>query len=208
MTHGSKMARPADPTAKIELLQAAEAVFVQRGLDLAKVEDITQRAGRSKGAFYQHFASKEEAFRQIVDTFLARLAAQIDETIVTDDEVVSVEELLGRWVAKVDRVFHYMWTHRGLVRLLLEGGRSASFAHLGDAFFERARASVRRGLADGIQRGLLSGDLDVDIASLVVAGAYDRIARDIVRRPEFPRRDWLANAQAMALAPIIDSQVI
>src|SRR5580693_286916 len=73
------MPRPADRRAKIELLRAAEAVFVEHGLTAAKVEDITARAGVSKGAFYLHFPTKEDCFRQIVEGFLAKLASCLDE---------------------------------------------------------------------------------------------------------------------------------
>ena len=69
------MSRTPDLTVKIQLLRASEQVFAARGLALAKVEEITRRAGTSKGAFYLHFASKEEAFRQVVESFLARLAS-------------------------------------------------------------------------------------------------------------------------------------
>src|SRR5882757_8254947 len=72
MTHKSEMSRAADPTVKISLLRSAEEVFAEKGLSAAKVQDITERAGMSKGAFYLHFESKEEAFRQIVESFLAR----------------------------------------------------------------------------------------------------------------------------------------
>ena len=72
------MARPGDPNAKIDLLRAAEAVFVERGLDHAKVEDITDRAGRSKGAFYLHFQSKEALFGGLVEAFLKVLAECAD----------------------------------------------------------------------------------------------------------------------------------
>ena len=72
------MPRAGDPTAKIKLLGAAEAEFVASGLGRAKVEDITSRAGLSKGAFYLHFESKEDAFRQLVETMVARLASLMD----------------------------------------------------------------------------------------------------------------------------------
>ena len=73
------MPRPADRRAKIELLRAAEAVFVEHGLSAAKVEDITARAGVSKGAFYLHFESKEDCFRQIVEGFVAKLATCVGD---------------------------------------------------------------------------------------------------------------------------------
>ncbi|MEO8877136.1 MAG: helix-turn-helix domain-containing protein, partial [Polyangiaceae bacterium] len=63
------MSRTADPKAKIALLRSAEVVFAERGLTSARIEEITKRAGLSKGAFYLHFESKEVAFRQVVESF-------------------------------------------------------------------------------------------------------------------------------------------
>jgi len=70
------MPRTSDPTAKIKLLAAAETEFVRHGLAGAKVQEITQRAGLPKGAFYLHFASKDDAFRQLVDEFAHRAAGK------------------------------------------------------------------------------------------------------------------------------------
>jgi len=42
-------------------------VFVARGLDGAKVEEISRRAGLAKGSFYRHFESKDDAFRFLID---------------------------------------------------------------------------------------------------------------------------------------------
>ena len=71
------MSRIADPRTKIELLRAAESVFAEHGLAASKVEHITARAGVSKGAFYLHFESKEEAFRQLLESFLAHLSSTL-----------------------------------------------------------------------------------------------------------------------------------
>ena len=40
------MARPKDPNAKSELLSAAAQVFVHKGVEQARIEDITALAGR------------------------------------------------------------------------------------------------------------------------------------------------------------------
>src|SRR5262245_61613572 len=97
------MGRPADPHAKIDLLRAAEAVFVEHGLDQAKVEEITDRAGRSKGAFYLHFESKEDCFRQIVETFLARLSSCVD---------LAAEEVFGRRGLEDPRQYLTLWREK------------------------------------------------------------------------------------------------
>src|SRR5579863_8326871 len=44
------------------LLDAAEEVFVRDGYETAQLDEIAARAGRSKGAVYTHFKSKEDLF--------------------------------------------------------------------------------------------------------------------------------------------------
>jgi AcrR family transcriptional regulator len=44
------------------LLAAAEQVFVRDGFERAQLDEIAARAGRSKGAVYSHFKSKEDLF--------------------------------------------------------------------------------------------------------------------------------------------------
>ncbi len=72
------MPRPSDPHAKSRLLEAAERVFSEKGLDRAKVEDITTQAGLSKGAFYLHFDSKGDAFKELLSEVIAHLQKRMD----------------------------------------------------------------------------------------------------------------------------------
>ena len=49
-----------------QILDAAFAVFAERGLAAARLEDIARRAGVSKGTIYLYFSNKEELFREVV----------------------------------------------------------------------------------------------------------------------------------------------
>src|SRR5688500_8314704 len=105
------MSRPSDPNARLKLLAAAEAVFVAHGLGEAKVEDIAARAGLSKGSFYLHFDSKEDAFRQLVERMLLRMKAQIEawpEDSV-DPQGATMAQLLDRWVEQDLGIFDFVW---------------------------------------------------------------------------------------------------
>ncbi len=174
-------------------MRAAESVFVEIGLDASKVEDIAARAGKSKGAFYLHFAHKEEAFRQIVESLLARLAACIDDgrgIMAESCGAAGGPALMEYWLAKDVEVFEFIWQNRRVMRLLLEGGKSAAFAYLMDEFAERCRVHMVSFFEWGQRQGIYREDLDVELTSLLVAGAYDRVARQLVRtdeRPDLPR---------------------
>jgi AcrR family transcriptional regulator len=183
----TNMPRTSDPHAKNKLLAAAEAAFVRSGLDGAKVEEIARRAGLSKGAFYLHFDSKDDAFRQLVEAMVARLATFIEDC-PTDSalQMPNVEEFLEFWVVQDAAIFDFVWQNRGLVGLLLEGGRSAAYRHLVDEFADRASGKTRLLLEAGVKAGLYRPDLDLDVTCAFIGGAYDRLARQIVREKRKP----------------------
>lgn len=54
-----------------EILDAALAVFTEKGFDAARVDDIAGRAGLSKGAVYLYFDSKEALLRGLIEREVA-----------------------------------------------------------------------------------------------------------------------------------------
>ncbi len=54
------------------LLEAASMLFDQYGMNCVTVNDICQRAGLTKGAFYHHFEGKEEVASQVFTPQLDR----------------------------------------------------------------------------------------------------------------------------------------
>ncbi|CAM3948562.1 TetR/AcrR family transcriptional regulator [Roseateles saccharophilus] len=53
-----------------QILDAALAVFAERGYAAARMDDIALRAGLSKGGLYAHFASKDEVFEALLSRVL------------------------------------------------------------------------------------------------------------------------------------------
>ena len=196
------MARPPDPLARIKLLAAAEAEFVEHGVEGAKIENITRRAGISKGAFYLHFPSKRDLFRELVESFLARLAALTDSGLqhYQPDGSCHPAEAIDRWVSLDVEIFEFLWQNRGLHRLLLEGGPGAQFRYLVDDFLERLVAKARHVIEECTRLGFYRSDLDADLAADLIAGAYERLARKALRetsRPTF--RPQLERVQELLL---------
>jgi AcrR family transcriptional regulator len=61
-----------------KLLDAARQVFAERGLDLARIDEITERADVGKGTFYYHFGTKGELVNQLIRQVLGELSAAIE----------------------------------------------------------------------------------------------------------------------------------
>jgi len=98
-----KDARPA------EILDAALAVFAEKGYAAARMDDIAQRAGVTKGTIYLYFESKEAVFRGLVQESIGATiqgvtaaAAQFEGSAV--DLLRMVLRGIGTFVHTSDRV--------------------------------------------------------------------------------------------------------
>jgi AcrR family transcriptional regulator len=181
------MPRVADRRVKIDLLRVAEAVFAERGLSGARVEDITARAGVSKGAFYLHFQSKEDCFKQIVEGFLARLAGSIDPpTDLLSGGAEAAGDLLERVHAHDTAVLEFCWQNRALLSMMLVGGGGAPYAYLVDELAARVARQAEQWLRHGMHVGVYRRDIDPAVIAVLISGAYDRLVRELIQRERRP----------------------
>jgi AcrR family transcriptional regulator len=68
------------------LLEAAAEVFAERGLQGASIDEVAERAGFTKGAFYASFDSKEQLFLAMLDNRFAKHLEEIDRVLASDEE--------------------------------------------------------------------------------------------------------------------------
>jgi AcrR family transcriptional regulator len=69
------------------LLQAADKIFVRDGYEGAELGEIAALAGRTKGAIYAHFKSKEDIFLALVEHHTLRYRAQMEELLAKSTSV-------------------------------------------------------------------------------------------------------------------------
>lgn len=74
-----------------ELVVATRALFDERGMQEAPIEEIAQTVGIARGLVYRHFSSKEELFVLTVTDYLAELAGLLDTA--TADEAAPAAQL-------------------------------------------------------------------------------------------------------------------
>jgi len=63
---------------KTQILNAAEGVFTKKGLDDARMDDIAEKTGLSKGTLYLYFKSKEELIIAILDRIFGDVINQFE----------------------------------------------------------------------------------------------------------------------------------
>ena len=75
------------------LLDAAAAEFAAKGLDGARVDDISLAAGLGKGTIYNYFESKHEVFREVVLAWFTRITETLEpvpEDAPIRDQLLSI----------------------------------------------------------------------------------------------------------------------
>jgi AcrR family transcriptional regulator len=81
------------------LLDAAEAVFAEKGFTPATLDDIAHTAGYTKGAIYKHFTAKEDLFLAVSDRYWRRYFDNFTEVLGQSTEVGAreLDDVATRW---------------------------------------------------------------------------------------------------------------
>jgi AcrR family transcriptional regulator len=133
------------------ILEAAEAVFDERGLHSARIQDIAERAGVAVGTVYNHFEQKEDLARALMARHLPAMAATLAPS--PSDPA----DWTGAFRARLGRMYAYVEAHRHFFRMACAlglhtatGVMPGSTPHPGPL--------VERMVADGVAAGVLVGD--------------------------------------------------
>jgi AcrR family transcriptional regulator len=123
------------------LLDAAERVFLRRGLQGSSVEEIAAEAGFTRGAFYSNFASKDELFVELLNTRIYDRYAEMVEQ--AQEQPGSPRERL-RWgierVRDVQKGEGGNWLFRLWLECITQAARDEDFRKLAASFWSGNRA--------------------------------------------------------------------
>ena len=125
------------------LLDAAERVFLRRGLQGSSVEEITAEAGFTRGAFYSNFNSKDELF---VELLQARVYERYTELAKEAGARPGSPRERLRWGAErlrdVQKDEAGSWLFRLWLECLTQAARDEDFRKLAASFWSGNRALV------------------------------------------------------------------
>ena len=146
-----KEARPA------ELLDAALALFVEKGFAATRSEEVAKAAGVSKGTLYLYFPSKEELLKAVIQHFLGtEIETGVAEAAAADGPVAeSMEKLLVNWWTRI-----YEGPASGVFKLVITEVRN--FPEIGEFWVERVVAPGHAIVSGMLRRGIERGEFAVD----------------------------------------------
>lgn len=94
---------------KAQIIEAAEHIFSRKGFDAARMDDIAEHTGLSKGALYLYFKSKDDLIIAILDRIFQR---EVNALTSPDLSNGSATEALQKLTAKLGEDIN------GLLRLI------------------------------------------------------------------------------------------
>lgn len=197
-----------------QVLQAAFALFLERGFAATRIDDIAERAGVAKGTVYLYYPSKEALLTAAVDELLLPRMVPLRALLAQSDQPA--------W-PRLQQVFAAMWklatdpqglVASGLPKLMI--AESGNFPELARRFVEQWIVPMQDQILLGlIEQGIAQGEFrvaDPAYAVRVIVGGlvfqlvwshslaeYDQRGLELKRCFEA----WLAHTQAALQAPAV-----
>jgi AcrR family transcriptional regulator len=164
------------PESLARLKQAARKLFVERGYDATRPQDIAREAGLGHGTFYLHYPDKRACFLSFVEDARQELDAHVRARRQPGGT------LEGRIATMLNAMYDYADSHPGVLRAALtdecvidaEGVSARPLVmQWGDEWAEMIREAVAEGKA--------SASFNVEIIGQAIVGALHQTGREAHR---------------------------
>lgn len=125
---------------RTRFLDAAEAIFSEKGFRSTSTREIARRAGMDKYAIYYHFQSKQAVYRAVIERSLSRMTEFIDRLF--PEEITSGEELEKIF----QKLFDFMSKNHHVMRILQRESLDGNDVDIRETFEKYFRPLYRRGI--------------------------------------------------------------
>ncbi|MEL7540049.1 MAG: TetR/AcrR family transcriptional regulator [Pseudomonadota bacterium] len=155
---------------RLALIDAALAVFSRVGFAAAKIDDVAEEAGVSKGTVYLYFDSKEQLFEGMVKSKMLPMLDNIAE-IAFDPDISATDRLKQHLRFFYTKILDS--DRRHIMRLIMSEG--PNFPHLAEFYhanvLSRGQTMINLIIQQGIENGEFRNMSGHGLMQNVVAGA-------------------------------------
>lgn len=180
------------------LVTVATGLFAAQGYEATSVQQIVEAAGVTKGAFYHHFASKDELLFEVYHRVLAEQTRRLHELADGPGDPAErlaaiVADVITTSVADLDELTVYLHSAHALP----EAQRRATRAER-----RRYHERVRQLVEEGQECGAFTRDVPADVAVHFVYGAINQIVTWYRRSGRLSAADLAAHFNRLALSAL------
>jgi len=169
-----------------EILDAAQRIFASQGYNETGIADIAADLGIGHGTFYRYFENKQDIAAQVLDRAILDIAASIS------DEDPHASNTVDEYREQTLRIMHRMFElleQRPEVFTLLHVQSVAIDAEAAQRSFEAYSAYTEAFLRNGVDKGFLRAEMDVEITAQALVGLiFEGTRRAVVE--DAPRELW------------------
>jgi AcrR family transcriptional regulator len=184
------------------VLDAAREVFAERGVIGGTVEDICERAGFTRGAFYSNFTDKDEVLEALIEREHTRLLEHLDASFaLVDRELAEAPDLESALGPIVERILRSVPMDRQLSLVQTEMEIHAIRVPERSAAFRAAEARFRDRIATFIEEAMTRYGRELLLEPDVVADAAVGVMERSVRRASLAGGGADPDAVARAVLP-------
>jgi AcrR family transcriptional regulator len=171
------------------ILDAALAAFSERGYHATSLDDVAGEAGVSKALIYEHFASKQELYADLI----ARNARELTQRVAGALVGVELESGVERLAAGLEAFFAFVEERRDAWRMLFREAVDPETAAVLDRMVEGVTAEVEDLIAlDPGAKGLGgAGEPALRLLAEMLVGGVQSIANWWTDHPEVSRAQML-----------------
>jgi AcrR family transcriptional regulator len=187
---------------KTQILNAAEGVFTQKGFDDARMDDIADKTGLSKGTLYLYFKSKDELIIAILDRIFRREFRQLQALATTEG---SATDAIGQLTELVTQDFVWLLPLVPIIyNYLALAFRNKQVQHVLKEYIQRYLGTltpiIQHGIDTGEFRPVDAGEVAITAGAIiegtVLLWAYDRSIIDPARHIRSGMKLLLESLQA------------
>ncbi len=179
------------------ILDAALDVFATGGYQETTLDEVAERAGVSKALIYEHFSSKRDLYREILETWVGELLGRILAAATA-----AGERSEDRLVAGLDGFLAFVEERRDAWRLLIRHRASDDVSETWERLFAEVARIIGAMMAPEMPKTSLpagvSFDLVLDATSRQLMGSVTAIANWWDEHPDVPREQVLAMVMEFA----------
>jgi len=138
---------------RLALIDAALAVFSRVGFAAAKIDDVADEAGVSKGTVYLYFESKEKLFEGMVKSKMVPMLDSVQEVLAQSTQTAT-ERLRAHMTFFYTKILDS--DRRQIMRLIMSEG--PNFPHLAEFYHANVLSRGQAMINDILQQGINSGE--------------------------------------------------
>jgi AcrR family transcriptional regulator len=169
-----------------EILDAAEKVFAMKGFHNAGIADIAAELGIGHGTFYRYFENKQDIAAKVLERAIMGIAAAglLEDPTATD----SVDDYREQTKRIMTGMFELLDQNPQSMRLFHSQSQMIDGTAMHRSF-EAYSDFTSRFLVNGVEKGFLRADLDIEITAQALVGLIFEGTRRAIAE-DAPRETW------------------